>query len=83
VSEDGLLRLEGIKKSFDDLVVLSGIDLAIEPHEVVCLIGPSGSGKSTLLKCVNLIESVDADASFSRARRSREPASTRMRFVNA
>jgi polar amino acid transport system ATP-binding protein len=64
VSADGLLRLEGIKKSFDGLVVLSGIDLAVEPHEVVCLIGPSGSGKSTLLKCVNLVESIDAGRIF-------------------
>ena len=40
--------------------VLKGIDLVVEPHEVVCLIGASGSGKSTLLKCVNLTEPVDS-----------------------
>jgi polar amino acid transport system ATP-binding protein len=39
--------------------VLRGIDLALEEHEVVCLIGASGSGKSTLLRCVNLLEPVD------------------------
>jgi polar amino acid transport system ATP-binding protein len=61
---DGLLRLEGVRKSFDGLVVLSGIDLAVAPHEVVCLIGPSGSGKSTLLKCVNLVEPVDSGRIF-------------------
>ena len=54
-----LLRLEGVQKSFDDNLVLSGIDLEIAPHEVVCLIGPSGSGKSTLLRCINLIETLD------------------------
>lgn len=59
-----LLRLEGVTKSFDDTVVLQGIDLELNPHEVVCVIGPSGSGKSTLLKCVNLIEPVSAGRIF-------------------
>lgn len=54
-----LIRLEGVQKSFDDNLVLAGIDLEIAPHEVVCLIGPSGSGKSTLLRCINLIETLD------------------------
>jgi polar amino acid transport system ATP-binding protein len=40
--------------------VLSGIDLEVEEHEVLCLIGASGSGKSTLLRCVNLIEPVNS-----------------------
>jgi polar amino acid transport system ATP-binding protein len=40
--------------------VLRGIDLALAPHEVVCLIGASGSGKSTLLRCVNVLEPIDA-----------------------
>jgi polar amino acid transport system ATP-binding protein len=52
--------LEGIHKSFGDLEVLRGIDLRLEEHEVVCLIGASGSGKSTLLRCVNLLEPIDA-----------------------
>jgi len=54
------LRLAGVHKSFGKLEVLRGIDLAVEEHEVVCLIGASGSGKSTLLRCVNLLERVDA-----------------------
>jgi polar amino acid transport system ATP-binding protein len=53
------LRLEHVSKSFGDLPVLRGIDVALEEHEVVCLIGASGSGKSTLLRCVNLLEPVD------------------------
>ncbi|MFP5350987.1 MAG: amino acid ABC transporter ATP-binding protein [Actinomycetota bacterium] len=53
------LRVEGVKKSYEDTPVLEGIDLELRPEEVVCLIGASGSGKSTLLKCVNLIEPVD------------------------
>jgi polar amino acid transport system ATP-binding protein len=54
------VRLEGIHKSFDQLEVLKGIDLVVDEHEVVCLIGASGSGKSTLLRCLNLLERVDA-----------------------
>jgi polar amino acid transport system ATP-binding protein len=54
------LELEGVRKSFGRLEVLHGIDLAVEQHEVVCLIGASGSGKSTLLRCVNLLEPIDA-----------------------
>jgi polar amino acid transport system ATP-binding protein len=45
-----------LHKSFGKLEVLKGIDIAVQPGEVVCLIGPSGSGKSTLLRCVNLLE---------------------------
>jgi polar amino acid transport system ATP-binding protein len=59
-----VLRLEGIRKAFDRLEVLRGIDLVVARHEVVCLIGASGSGKSTLLRCVNLIEPVDAGRIF-------------------
>jgi len=54
------LRLEGVRKSFGKLEVLRGIDLTVEEHQVVCLIGASGSGKSTLLRCVNLLEQLDA-----------------------
>nr|WP_296065393.1 amino acid ABC transporter ATP-binding protein [uncultured Actinoplanes sp.] len=50
------IEIAGLHKSFGDLEVLRGIDLAVEPGEVVCVIGPSGSGKSTLLRCVNLLE---------------------------
>jgi len=54
------LRVEGLHKSFGDLEVLKGIDLVVDDHEVVCLIGASGSGKSTLLRCINLLEPIDA-----------------------
>jgi polar amino acid transport system ATP-binding protein len=54
------VALERVVKSFGKLEVLSGIDLDVAEHEVVCLIGASGSGKSTLLRCVNLLEPVDA-----------------------
>ena len=58
------VRLEGVRKSFGANEVLRGIDLEVEEHEVVCLIGASGSGKSTLLRCVNLLEQLDAGRIF-------------------
>ena len=54
------LDVAGLWKSFGDLHVLRGLDLAVAEHEVVCLIGSSGSGKSTLLRCVNLLDPIDA-----------------------
>jgi polar amino acid transport system ATP-binding protein len=54
------LELYAVHKSFGKLEVLTGIDLQLAEHEVVCLIGASGSGKSTLLRCVNLLEPIQA-----------------------
>ena len=54
------LKVEGVHKSFGKLEVLRGVDLALDRHDVVALIGPSGSGKSTLLRCINLLEPIDA-----------------------
>jgi polar amino acid transport system ATP-binding protein len=53
------VSLERVTKRFDELVVLNRVDLAVDLHQVVCLIGASGSGKSTLLRCVNRLETVD------------------------
>jgi polar amino acid transport system ATP-binding protein len=60
VSTAPALLLEDVHKSFGRAEVLKGIDLALAPHDVVCLIGASGSGKSTLLRCVNLLEPIEA-----------------------
>jgi len=54
------VEIQGLHKSFGELEVLKGIDLAVDSHEVICLIGASGSGKSTLLRCINLLEPIDA-----------------------
>ena len=58
------IRVEGLRKSFGANEVLSGIDLTVATHEVICLIGASGSGKSTLLRCLNLLEPIDAGCIF-------------------
>jgi polar amino acid transport system ATP-binding protein len=60
MNERPALLMENVYKCFGENKVLKGIDLTVEPHEVVCLIGASGSGKSTLLKCVNLVEPIDS-----------------------
>jgi polar amino acid transport system ATP-binding protein len=58
------VELQGVTKSFDQVEVLHGVDLTVEEHQVVCLIGASGSGKSTLLRCVNLLEPIDEGRIF-------------------
>ncbi|MGL4981825.1 MAG: amino acid ABC transporter ATP-binding protein [Treponemataceae bacterium] len=51
-----MIKVTDLKKNFDSLQVLCGIDTHIEKGEVVVIIGPSGSGKSTFLRCLNLLE---------------------------
>jgi len=55
-----MLEISGLTKSFGTNRVLAGIDLQMQEHSVVCLIGASGSGKSTLLRCINGLESIDS-----------------------
>ena len=53
-----MIKIFNLKKNFNDLEVLKGVDEHIRPGEVVSVIGPSGSGKSTFLRCINLLEEV-------------------------
>jgi polar amino acid transport system ATP-binding protein len=54
-----MVKAEAVHKSFGRLEVLRGIDLEVQPGEVMCMIGPSGSGKSTFLRCINHLEKID------------------------
>jgi polar amino acid transport system ATP-binding protein len=56
---EALLVVSELRKCYGEKVVLDDIELTVQPHDVVCLIGSSGSGKSTLLRCLNLLEDVD------------------------
>jgi polar amino acid transport system ATP-binding protein len=51
-----MIVIENLHKAFGEVEVIKGVNLHIEPQEVVALIGPSGSGKSTLLRCMNYLE---------------------------
>ena len=55
-TNDVTIRVRGLKKDFNDVSVLKGIDIDIHKGDVVCVIGASGSGKSTFLRCLNLLE---------------------------
>jgi polar amino acid transport system ATP-binding protein len=57
---DPMVKAEGVHKYFGRLHVLRGIDLEVQPGEVMCVIGPSGSGKSTFLRCINHLEKIDS-----------------------
>lgn len=54
------IEIDSAHKSYGATPVLRGIDLNVEQHQVVTLIGASGSGKSTLLRCINGLEHIDA-----------------------
>jgi polar amino acid transport system ATP-binding protein len=54
-----VLDVRGLVKNYGPTPVLRGVDLTVEEHRVVTLIGASGSGKSTLLRCVDLLEEID------------------------
>jgi polar amino acid transport system ATP-binding protein len=57
-----IVDIRGLRKRFGDNEVLKGIDLAVQPGEVIAIIGRSGSGKSTLLRCVNGLETFQEGA---------------------
>ena len=55
-TNETLIKVENLKKSFENVEVLKGVDIDIKKGEVVVIIGPSGCGKSTFLRCLNLLE---------------------------
>lgn len=60
MSDDVILRIEDLKKQYDDCWVLKGVSLNVCRGDVMVIVGPSGTGKSTLLKCVNLLVKPEA-----------------------
>jgi polar amino acid transport system ATP-binding protein len=68
-----VLSFVDVRKTFGESVVLDGLSLDIDEHEVVVLIGASGSGKSTLLRCANLLETVDDGGIFLDGRDVTDP----------
>lgn len=55
-----MIRIRGVRKSFESQLVLDGVDLDIPERSVVSIIGPSGSGKSTLLRTIDFLETANA-----------------------
>jgi ABC-type sugar transport system ATPase subunit len=53
------VTLRGLRKSYDDQLVIPSLDLDIRSGEFIVLVGPSGSGKSTLLKMIAGLETID------------------------
>ena len=59
-NKEVLISVKDLKKSFEQVDVLKGIDIDINKGDVLCVIGASGSGKSTFLRCLNLLEKADS-----------------------
>ncbi|MFV1441957.1 amino acid ABC transporter ATP-binding protein [Phaeobacter sp. JH20_36] len=57
-TEQPIVSIRNVRKSFGALEVLKGIDMDIMKGEVICIIGPSGSGKSTLIRCINALNDI-------------------------
>ena len=55
-----ILEIKDLRKSFDDVEVLKGIDLTVKKGEVLVIIGSSGGGKTTLLRCLNFLETANS-----------------------
>jgi ABC-type polar amino acid transport system ATPase subunit len=55
-----MLKVDNVKKAFGQTTVLDGVNLTVNPGEVVSILGSSGSGKSTLIRCINGLEKLNA-----------------------
>jgi len=59
-TDQPIVSIKDVHKSFGDLEVLKGVTLDVMKGEVICIIGPSGSGKSTLIRCINALNDIQA-----------------------
>ena len=55
-----IIKIENIKKYFNEILVLNDVSLKIQRSNVVVICGPSGCGKSTLLRCLNGLEDLNS-----------------------
>jgi polar amino acid transport system ATP-binding protein len=69
-----VLEVRGVTKAFGEREVLRGVDLTVNEHQAVALIGASGSGKSTLLRCIDLLEAIDDGDVFLDGRTITDPS---------
>jgi len=58
-TQETLLSVKGIRKSFNDVEVLHGVDFDLNPGEIHGIVGQNGAGKSTLMKIINGVYSRD------------------------
>ena len=63
-SNEEIIKVENLHKSFGDLEIIKGISFSVHKGEVLSIIGPSGSGKSTILRCVSQLEKVTAGSVY-------------------
>ncbi|MFT6372284.1 MAG: polar amino acid transport system ATP-binding protein [Gammaproteobacteria bacterium] len=59
-SDQPIVSIKDVHKSFGELEVLKGITIDVMKGEVICIIGPSGSGKSTLIRCINALNDINS-----------------------
>ncbi len=64
-----LLEIKNIHKTFEDNIVLKGVDIKVNKGDVVSVLGPSGSGKTTFLRCINFLEKADDGEIFFEGKR--------------
>ncbi len=60
MTQDSIIRLQGVQKSFGAVKVLDGVTFDVQRGQVAVIIGRSGSGKSTALRCIDRLERIDA-----------------------
>lgn len=66
-TNDVLIKVDNLHKSFGEVEVLKGINAEIHKGDVIVVIGASGSGKSTFLRCLNKLEEPTGGKIFLRA----------------
>ena len=60
-----MISVKGLRKTFGKNEVLKGVDIEIQPGEVVAIVGPSGCGKSTFLKTLNRMNDLVPDVKIT------------------